>query len=420
MRGTPRSVDVVIVGAGHCGLAMSQALTQRAVDHVVIERGEVAHAWRTERWDSLRLLTPNWLCRLPGQAYAGNDPDGYMGAADVAAFITRYAERIRAPLQTGTTVLRVAAAAGGYRVHTTQGDWHCRAVVLASGACRRPALPPLAAAVPTTVAQFTTLSYRRPAQLPPGGVLVVGASASGLQLAQELQRSGRPVLLACGEQVRLPRLYRGRDVQWWLLASGVLDQRVEDVDDPQRARRLPSPQLIGSAERATLDLNAVQQQGVEVCGRLAGVRGTQALFSGGLGNVCQLADLKMNRLLDGFDAWAAAQRLEAEVDAVERFAPTVVRTTLRLQAELGTELRSIVWATGYQPDFRWLDLPLFDRRGRLRHDRGIVSDSPGLYVLGLPLLRRRKSSFLHGAEDDVREIAAHLFGHLAACALHPA
>ncbi len=416
MRSGPRAADVVVIGGGHCGLAMSQALSRRSVDHVVIERGEVANAWRTERWDSLRLLTPNWLCRLPGQAYAGNDPDGYLHATEVAAFIARYADRVQAPVRTHTTVRRVAPADGGYRVHTDQGDWRCRAVVLATGACSRPALPPLAAEVPAAVAQWTPHTYRRPEQLAPGGVLVVGASATGLQLAQEIQRSGRPVLLATGEQVRLPRLYRGRDVQWWLLASGVLDQRIEDIDDPQRARRLPSPQLIGSPERATLDLNALQAQGVEVCGRLAAIRGTQALFSGGLHNVCSLADLKMNRLLDGFDAWATAQGLDAGLGAAERFAPTRVNASPRLHAELGRELRSIVWATGFQPDYHWLDLPVFDRRGQLRHDRGIV-DAPGLYVLGLPLLRRRKSSFIHGAEDDVREIAAHLFAHLGGSVL---
>ncbi len=409
--GARRAVDVVVIGGGHCGLAMSRALSQRSVDHVVIERGEVANAWHTERWNSLRLLTPNWMCRLPGQPYDGDDPDGYMGAADVAAFLARYADRVHAPLATQTTVQRVAPAPGGWLVVTDRGDWRCRAVVLASGACSRPVLPPFAAQLPASVAQWTARDYRRPADLGPGGVLVVGASATGLQLALEIQRSGRPVLLATGEHVRMPRLYRGRDVQWWLLASGVLDQRIEAMDDPARARRLPSPQLVGSDDRATLDLNAVQRHGVEVCGRLAGVRGTQALFSGSLRNVCALADLKMNRLLDSFDAWAREQGLGGNVGAAERFPLTAVAASPRLGAELGRDVRTIVWATGFRPDFGWLDVPAFDRRGGLRHDRGIV-DAPGMVVLGLPFLRRRKSSFIHGAEDDVRELAAHLFAHL--------
>jgi len=409
--GAGRTVDVVVIGGGHCGLAMSHALSRRSVDHVVIERGEVANAWRTERWDSLRLLTPNWMCRLPGQCYDGGEPDGFMRATDVAAFLARYATRMRVPVVTHTTVQRVAPASGGYVVRTDRGDWSCRAVVLASGACSLPAVPRLAADLPASVTQLTARDYRRPADLPPGGVLVAGASATGLQLALEIRRSGRPVLLATGEHVRMPRLYRGRDVQWWLLASGVLDQRIEDMDDPVRARRLPSPQLVGSDERMALDLNIVQRDGVEVCGRLAGVRRNRALFSGSLHNVCALADLKMNRLLDTFDTWARAQGLDAEIGALERFEPTSVAASPRLGAELGREVCTIVWATGYRPDFRWLDVPVFDRRDELRHDRGVV-DAPGLYVLGLPFLRRRKSSFIHGAEADVNEIAAHLFEHL--------
>lgn len=403
-------VDVVVVGGGHCGLAMSHALSQRSIEHVVIERGEVGNAWRTERWDSLRLLTPNWMTRLPGHQYDGDDPHGYMSAGEVVAFLSAYASKIEAPLVTGTTVLRVAQAPGGYRVATDAGDWLCRAVVLASGACNQPVVPKLAAGVPDGVAQFTALDYRAPQQLPDGGVLVVGASATGLQLAQEIHQSRRPVTLAVGEHVRMPRVYRGRDVQWWMLASGVLDQRIEEMDDAERARRLPSPQLVGTPERATLDLNALRQQGVAIVGRLVGIRDGKALFSGSLRNVCALADLKLNRLLDGFDAWAQASG-SAAVGAIERHAATQVDPSPRLTLDLEREVRTVVWATGFEPDLSWLDVPVFDRRGRLKHDRGVV-DAPGLVVLGLPFLRRRKSSFIHGAEDDVRELTTHLLEHL--------
>jgi putative flavoprotein involved in K+ transport len=265
--------------------------------------------------------------------------------------------------------------------------------------------------LPPSVAQWTVADYRRPDQLDAGGVLVVGASATGLQLAQEIRRSGRPVTLAVGEHVRLPRTYRGRDVQWWMHATGVLDQRIEDVDDAQRARRVPSPQLVGTPERATLDLNALRQEDIELVGRLAGIREGRALFSGSLRNVCALADLKMNRLLDAFDAWAQARGLATDLAPAERHAPTAIGAPPRLAAQLGREIRTVVWATGLEPDYAWLEAPVFDRQGRLRHDRGVV-DAPGLYVLGLPFLRRRKSSFIHGAEDDVRELAAHLAGHL--------
>lgn len=412
------ATDVVVVGAGHAGLAMSRTLSQRGVDHVVLERGEVAHSWRTERWDSLRLLTPNWMTRLPGWAYAGDDPDGYMHAAEVADFIAAYAHSTNAPVRTQTAVTRVWADGDRYRVASDRGLWHCRAVVMANGAFGRPVLPSVAAQVPSEVAQWTSMRYRNPAQLADGGVLVVGASATGVQLAHEIRRSGRPVLLAAGEHVRMPRLYRGRDIQWWMHASGVLDQRIEQMDEPERARRVPSPQLAGTPGRATLDLNALQAEGVQVVGRLMGVCDGRPQFSGSLHNVCALADLKMNRLLDSFDAWAQRSGLGGAVGAPQRYAPTAVVAANRLGAagvsaiRLGKDIRSIIWATGLRPDYRWLQVPAaFGPNGDLRHDRGVVS--PGLIALGLPFLRRRKSSFVHGAEDDVRELAEHVLAQLA-------
>jgi putative flavoprotein involved in K+ transport len=411
VKSQPARADVVIVGAGHNGLAMSHELGRRGIQHVLLERGEVANAWRTERWATLRLLTPNWMCRLPGHCYQGPDPDGYMSAGEVADFVGDYARRLSAPVLTHTPVTRVAIDDGGYRVSTPRAEWRARAVVLASGAFNTPSVPRIAEGVPQGVEQWTAHDYRHPGQLAAGGVLVVGASATGVQLAQEIQRSGRPVTLAVGEHVRMPRLYRGRDIQWWMLASGLLDQRIEEVDDAARARRVPSPQLAGTPERSTLDLNALRAEGVELVGRLAGIRDGKAQFSGSLRNVCALADLKMNRLLDAIDEWIERQGLAAQAGPVERFAATEVGTSPRLGLVLGDEIRTVVWATGLRPDHSWLDLPVFDRKGALKHDRGVV-DAPGLYVLGLPYLRRRKSSFMYGAEDDVRELAEHLAAHL--------
>ena len=297
-------VDVVVIGAGHSGLAMSHELAERGVEHVVLERGEVASSWRTQRRDSLRLFTPNWLSRLPGYGYQGDDPDGYMNTAEVVDFISAYARRQTAPVVTNTVVTGVEPLGGGYRVATDQGDWQCRAVVLATGACNEPIVPRIAEGVPASVEQLTAHTYRNPGQLRPGRVLVVGGSATGIQLAQEIQSGGQPVTLAVGEHVRMPRVYRGRDIQWWLLASGLLERRIEQEGEPERARRVPSPQLVGSPERVTLDLNALRTQGVEVVGRLTGVREGQAQFSGSLRNVCTLADLKLNRLLTSLDDWA--------------------------------------------------------------------------------------------------------------------
>ncbi|GAA2515081.1 NAD(P)-binding domain-containing protein [Winogradskya humida] len=398
----------MVVGAGHAGLAASRFLSDRSIDHVVLERGEVANSWRRERWDSLRLLTPNWLSSLPGHHYAGPDPDGYMTMGEVVEFIEDFAVAARAPVRTRTDVTSVRLAGDGYQVTTNQGELRCRSVVLAGGACNVATVPAFAAAVPASVAQLTPLDYRGPAQLPAGGVLVVGASATGVQLAAELQRSGRQVTLAVGEHVRLPRVYRKRDVLWWMHGSGVWDQRYDEVDDLTRARRLPSPQLAGTPERATLDLNALTAQGVELVGRWAAVRDGDALFSGGLRNVCSLADLKMRRLLATFDEWARTTGREGEAGPPEEFAPTAVPAATRLRLDLtGGEIGSIIWATGFRPEYGWLDVPVLDDKGRLRHEGGIL-DPPGLYALGLPLLRRRRSSFLNGIEDDARAVTDHL------------
>jgi putative flavoprotein involved in K+ transport len=381
----------------------------------VLERGEVANSWRRERWDSLRLLTPNWQSRLPGLHYEGLDPDGYMTMGEVTEFIGRFAKVSGAPVRAGTNVTSLRPDDDGYRVTTDRGEIRARTVVIASGACNRPAVPPFHEAVPASVEQLTPLRYRDPAQLPDGGgVLIVGASATGVQLAAEIQQSGRPVTLSVGEHVRLPRTYRGRDVLWWMDASGVWDQRYDEVEDLTRARRLPSPQLVGTPERMTLDLNALTSMGVELVGRWAAVRDGRALFSGGLRNMFSLADLKMERLLDTFDEWAETAGRDAEVGPPERFAPTRAPESSRLQLDLRSgEIRAIVWATGFRPDYGWLDVPVIDAKGQLRHDGGVV-DSPGLYALGLPVLRRRKSSFIYGIEDDAREVIDHLARYLAA------
>jgi putative flavoprotein involved in K+ transport len=287
-------------------------------------------------------------------------------------------------------------------------------VILATGACNLPAVPAVADTIPPGVERLTPAEYRGPEWVQDGGVLVVGGSATGVQLAAELQRSGRSVILSTGEHVRLPRTYRDRDILWWMDASGIWDQRYDEIEDLTRARRLPSPQLVGTTKRTTLDLNALSELGVELVGRLAAVRDGRALFSGGLRNVCSLADLKLWRLLDTFDDWALSAGMTADMTAGERAAPTRLPGSPRLQLDLrGGEIRTILWATGFRPDYRWLDVPVLDDKGQLRHDGGIVSESPGLYALGLPVLRRRKSTFIHGIDDDAREVVADLAGFLA-------
>jgi putative flavoprotein involved in K+ transport len=406
---------VVVIGAGQSGLAMSWWLAARSIDHVVLERGEVANTWRTERWDSLTLLTPNWQSRLPGHGYEGDDPDGFRTMPETIAFLERYAKRVSPPLHTHCPVTAVRRTADGYEVVAGEGTWHCKAVVLATGAFNIAQVPKVSETLPPGIAQLTTVQYRNPQHLEPGGVMVVGAAASGAQIADEIHRSGRPVTLAVGEHVRAPRMYRGRDIQWWMDATGLNDERYDQVENLRRARNLSSFQIAGHADRRNIDLNALTSIGVKLVGRLAGIQNGKAQFSGSLRNLCELADLKLNRLLNTIDEWAAANGVSDAVDPPYRPEPTRVEASPPLGLDFGRAgIRTIVWATGFRPDYSWLDAPVLDHKANIRHDGGVVTEAPGLYVLGLPFLRRRKSSLMDGAGDDARDLSAHLAAHLGA------
>jgi len=408
------TVTTVIIGAGHAGLAMSRCLAYRAIDHVVLERGEIAHTWRTERWDSLRLLTPSWQSRLPGFRYTGDAPDGYRTIPEVITFIEDYARAISAPVRTHTTVTLVRRDDAGYLVRTDRGDWHCATVVLASGACNVARVPAFANQVPPSITCLTAQQYRNPNQLADGGVIVAGASASGTQIACEIARSGRPVVLAVGEHIRAPRVYRGKDLQWWMDAAGVLDERYDQIDDIGRARRVPSLQLAGTPDRSTLDLNALTDLGVTLVGRFAGLANGKAQFAGSLRNMCALSDLKMGRLLETIDAWARDRGLDGAVEPPRRLPPTRVADDPPIIMDLvRSNIRTIIWCTGYRPDYTWLELPVLDHKGMIRHDGGITP-SPGLYLMGAPFMRRRKSTLIDGAGDDARDLSAHLASYIDA------
>lgn len=279
-------------------------------------------------------------------------------------------------------------------------------------ACRPSRTPPPAS--PPPIATLTPLTYRDPSQLPDGGVLIVGASATGVQLASEIRQSGRPVTLAAGEHVRLPRTYRGRDIFWWLEATGLLAERYDEIDDLTRARHLPSPQLTGTTPATMTDLNALAARGVRIVGRLGRVTGGVAQFSGSLANTCTLADLKMNRFLTRADEWATASGLDDELPPPHRFGPTRVDPRSPLELDLSSgEITTVVWATGFRPDHSWLDIPVRDRTAHIRHDGGVVTGAPGLYVLGLPVLRTRASTYIHGAAADSGALAGHLHSFLS-------
>ena len=351
------------------------------------------------------------MTRLPDHRYSGDDPDGYMTAPEVASFLDGYRARIDAPVQTQTIVEAVRSKGHGYMVTTDHGVIATSTVVVASGACSTPRIPAIAAELPSSIEQIAAIHYRSPDQLKPGRVLVVGASASGAQIADELQRSGRDVTLAVGDHVRLPRRYRGMDIHWWMDTLGRLDERFDEVEDITRARRLPSLQLVGSPEKRTLDLNSLHIGGVQLVGRLVGVAGTTGQFSGSFANQCASADLKLGRLLTAVDEYAAARGLDPEIGEAHRPEPTSVPaapTTIDLR-----EFTTAIWATGFRPDYPWLDPELLDHKGAIRHEGGVMSQ-PGMYVLGLPFTRRRNSSFIDGVGADATELSAHLAQHLDA------
>ena len=392
---------------------MSRCLAERSIDHVVLERGEVAHTWRTERWDSLRLLTPNWQSRLPGFGYRGPDPDGYRTLPEVIDFITAYAQAISAPVRPHTRVTSVRRAEAGYLVRTDQGDWSCRTVVIASGAFNIACVPGVADHVPRSVTTFTTQQYRNPDQLPDGGVLVVGASSSGTQIANEIHRSGRPVTLSVGEHIRAPRVYRGKDLEWWMDAAGILDERYDQVDDIGRARRVPSLQLAGTPDRSTLDLNALTGIGVRLVGRLAGITGSgKAQFAGSLRNMCALSDLKMNRLLNLIDEWAQTNGFDGRSSR---------RTGCRRPRS--RKPRRLLWISPMErsgrsfgppaiaPTIPGSSCPFSIARAMVRHDGGVVSSS-GRISDGRAIPRRRKSALIDGAGDDARDLSDHLASYL--------
>ncbi|MEM6638076.1 MAG: NAD(P)-binding domain-containing protein [Pseudomonadota bacterium] len=404
-------VTTLIIGAGHAGLALSRALTRRSVDHLLLERGGPGHAWRTERWDSLRMLTPNWANGLPGADYDGAEPDGFMTASEFADRLEHYAHEIAAPIRSGVTVTRVTRDESGFRVETDQGTWSAESVVNATGATSRPRVPAMERDIPSNIEQLTPDKYRNPKQLPEGDVLVIGASASGVQLAREIRLSGRRVTLAVGAHVRLPRRYRGRDIEFWLHHTGIYDERASEVEDLAKARRLPSAQLFGGGP---VDLNALQSLGVGITGRLAAVREGTALFSGGLSNMTTAADLKMHRTLDRIDEWIEGYGSTSELATRDRPAPTLIPSEPRFSLDLMRgEVRTIIWATGYAPNHSWMDLPAFDARGRLKHDGG-VCPVPGLFVTGLPLLRRRRSHHISGAAADAQDLSHLITEHLDA------
>ncbi|CUR56594.1 putative Monooxygenase [metagenome] len=404
-------VDCVVVGAGHAGLAVSRLLTEARHDHVVLDRGRIGERWRTERWDSLHLLTPNWMTRLPRWEYAGPAPDGYLSASAFVHHLEHYAASFAAPVIGGTTVVSVREHRfGGYVVVTDRGTWQARRVVVATGPHGAPVVPgKLAGGADVEVLHSSR--YRNPRQLAPGGVLVVGASASGVQIADELARAGRQVVVAVGRHTRMPRRYRGRDIFGWLEGTGRLARTIDEVSDPVAARAEPSLQLVGRSGHhdmiADLDLPALHAGGVRLTGRLASIVGGVAIFVDDLDRTVSASEGRMHRFLDRVDRYVEQCGLAARAGHPLRPEPFTAPAHER-RLHLGVEgIRTILLATGYRPDHSWLQVPLTRQRGVIRQYRG-TTQAPGLYVVGQRFQHRRDSGFVDGARHDARAVVTHL------------
>ena len=396
-----KRVETVVIGAGQCGLAMSACLADAGREHIVLERGQVAQAWR-ERWDSLTLLSPNWFTRLPNYAYSGNDPNGFMGRDDIVRFFADYASMLKAPMECGFHVRSVDPAEGSNRIIVRGANgttFDADNVVVAIGGYHRPKVPPISERLPRTVFQVHSLHYRNPEQLPAGAVLVVGAGASGQQIAEELMRSGRTVYISVGAHNKLPRRYRGHDTIWWMEQLGTFDATVGSLPSLELAMRRPSVSLTGVGGGHDLDLGDFEREGMILLGHIADAEDSQLRFVPDLEASLADGEKVYTSFVESVDRYIEKNGLrcdpsDARPQGVRRVRKDITTLDLALAG-----ISSIVWATGFRRDFDWIRSPSIAPGCDPVHVRG-VSTQPGLFFLGLRWLHTRRSNFIDGAGAD--------------------
>jgi putative flavoprotein involved in K+ transport len=397
--------EVIVVGGGQAGLAVSWCLGERGVDHVVLERDRIAHTWRTQRWDSFCLVTPNYQCRLPGHPYPGDDPDGFMVKDEIIDYVESYAASFSPPLYEGVGVTEVAAAlGGGFRVRTTRGVLTAENIVLAVGGYHVPTFPAMSEQLPEHVTQLHSSGYRNAQSLPDGGVLVVGSGQSGAQIAEDLQLAGREVHLCVGSAPRVARFYRGRDCVAWLEDMGHYDMPITEHPEGLAARKEANHYVTGRDGGRDIDLRAFARDGMRLHGRLAGADGPLLQIAGDLRENLDAADATAERIKDAIDRWIDGQGIQAPAE--ERYVPVSQPEgdgggALDLDA---AGIRTIVWATGFRSDWSWVKLPAFDDSGYPTHDRG-VTRVEGLHVVGLPWLHTWGSGRFAGVARDAEHLA---------------
>jgi putative flavoprotein involved in K+ transport len=410
--------NVVVIGAGQAGLAVSFFLKRAEVRHVVLERGEIGETWRSQRWDSFRFNTPNAATVMPGCAYAGSEPDGFMTQAAFVDLLERFAARHQLPVVVGANVTSVRAptVAGPFEVVTTKGTLVAATLVLAGGSQNCAKVPALSRSLPAELTQLHAGAYRTASRLPPGAVLVVGSGSSGGQIAEDLIDSGRTVLLSTSRVPSFPRRYRGRDIIDWFAETGRLAERLEDVG--VTAARAPQPLLSGTRGGHTLNLRSLHDRGVILLGRLVAIDGDKLTFDDSVAANVRFGDDAAMSAKENIDKFIASRGLhapnadhqwdpsEATVDQPECIGATTIDA-----AQMG--ISTVIWCTGFGADYSWIDLPIFDASGQPKHKRGIT-DRRGVYITGLPWLSARRSGLVVGAEDDARYIVASILSTIRA------
>jgi putative flavoprotein involved in K+ transport len=395
---------VVVIGAGQAGLSVAYQLQQRGIRPVVLEKHRIGYAWDQQRWDSFCLVTPNWQCRLPDFPYDGNQPEGFMPKAEIVAYLQRFARHVGGDVREGVAVQRLTPKGSGYRLITSEGEMEAEHVVVATGGYHAPRRHPLAERLPASVLQLDARAYRNPAALPEGPVLVVGNGQSGSQIAEDLHLSGRTVHLSVGSAPRSPRVYRGRDVVDWLDRMGYYAMPISDHADPRSVRAKTNHYLTGRDGGREIDLRQRATEGMRLHGRLATIATDHIGFADDLAGNLDQADAVYCRIRSSIDSWIQQQGIEAPLEPP--YSPCWQPSAM---ADPGIDLSqdplaAVIWCTGYRSDFSWIDAPVFDGAGLPAHERG-VTQSAGLYFLGLPWLHTWGSGRFCGVSDDADYLA---------------
>jgi putative flavoprotein involved in K+ transport len=402
--------SVIVVGGGQSGLSLSWHLRERGIDHLVIEKRSQVHSWRTQRWDSFCLVTPNWQCNLPGWPYRGNDPHGFMVKDEINIWLAGFVEMVDAPALEGVSVHRVKRPTAGepFLVETSQGNFTADQVVVASGGYHKPIVPRLAERLPRHIAKLHSAEYRNPQQLPDGPVLVVGCGQSGAQLAEDLHLAGRRVYLATGNAPRCARFYRGKDVVDWLADMNYYDMPVTSHPLREGVRDNTNHYVTGREGGRDIDLRRFAKEGMELYGLLQELDGDELKFLPNLKNNLDEADKVFNGINASIDKYIAANLIDAPPGApyVPVWEPAQERATLSLKK---SGIASVIWCIGFAPDFAWVDAPVFNGRGDPVHLRG-VTQQDGLYFIGLPWLHTWGSGRFSGVARDAEYLAGQIEG----------